>query len=88
MMNSVGKGATMNERKLVAVYRAKDNTQANLLRSTLENAGIRAMIDGDLLQGALGELPAGWASAPRIMVDEDDATNARSLLERWESSQK
>ena len=77
----------MSERRLVEVYRAKDSVQAHLLRSTLEEAGIRTLINGDLLQGALGELPAGWASSPRLLVEEDDAANARSLLERWESSQ-
>ena len=76
----------MSERRLVEVYRAKDSPQAHLLRSALEDAGIPALVEGDLLQGAVGELPVGWASAPRIMVEERDAAQARALLERWESS--
>ena len=76
----------MNERRLVEVYRAKDSPQAHLMRLALEDEGIRALVEGDLLQGAIGELPVGWASAPRIMVEETDATKARSILERWESS--
>jgi hypothetical protein len=76
----------MSEGRLVEVYRAKDSLQAHLLRSALEAAGIHALVEGDLLQGAVGELPVGWSSAPRIMVEEHDATRARTLLERWESS--
>lgn len=77
---------TIGERRPVEVYRAKDSLQAHLLRSILEEEGIPALVDGDMLQGAVGELPAGWASAPRIMVEERNATQARALLERWESS--
>jgi hypothetical protein len=76
----------MSEGSLVEVYRAKDSPQAHLLRTALEDAGIRALVEGDLLQGAVGELPLGWASAPRIMVEECHATQARAFLERWESS--
>jgi hypothetical protein len=76
----------MSEGRLVEVYRAKDSPQAHLLRSALEGAGIRALIEEDLLQGAVGEIPAGWATSPRIMVEERDAAHARALLERWERS--
>jgi hypothetical protein len=55
----------------------------HLLRSALEGAGIRALIEGNLLQGAVGEIPAGWTTSLRIMVEERDAAHARALLERW-----
>jgi hypothetical protein len=76
----------MNERRLVEAYRAKDSTQAYMLKSALEGAGIRAVIEGDLLQGALGEIPVGWPTAPRIMVDESDAARACKILEQFERS--
>lgn len=76
----------MSEPRLVEVYRAKNSPQAHLLRSALEDAGIRAWVEGDLLQGAVGELPLGWSSAPRIMVEESDALRARTLLDRLENS--
>ena len=62
----------MSEGSLVEVYRAKHSPQAHLLKSALENAGIRAVVEGDLLQGAVGE-PGEWWAAPRIMVAECDA---------------
>jgi hypothetical protein len=80
------KELTMSGGRLVEVYRAQNSPQAHLLRSALEDAGIHALIDGDLLQGAVGQIPAGWASAPRILVEESDAAHARQLLESWERS--
>jgi hypothetical protein len=74
----------MIERRLVEVYRAKDNFQAHLVRSSLEGAGIQAFVEGDLLQGALGGIPVGWSTAPRIMVEEHHAKKAREILERFE----
>jgi hypothetical protein len=76
----------MNKQKRVEVYRAKDSPQAHLLQSALEEAGIRAAVEGDLLQGALGEIPVGWSTAPRIIVEESDAATARQILERLERS--
>jgi hypothetical protein len=73
----------MSERSLVEVYRAKHSPQAHLLKSALENAGIRAVIEGDLLQGAVGE-PGEWWAAPRIMVAECDAMKARAIIEQLE----
>ena len=72
----------MNARRLAEVYRAKDSAQAHLLKSALEDAGIRALVEGDLLQGALGEIPVGWSTAPRIMVEDSDAPKAREILAR------
>jgi hypothetical protein len=73
----------MSEPSWVEVYRAKDSPQAYLLKSALENAGIRATIEGDLLQGAVGE-PGEWWAAPRIMVAECDALRARAIIEQLE----
>jgi hypothetical protein len=73
----------MTEGRLVEVYRARDSLQAHLLRSALENAGIPALVQGDLLQGAFAA-PAEWFSAPRIVVEASDAVRACELLEQWE----
>jgi hypothetical protein len=73
----------MSERSWVEVYRAKDSLQAHLLKSALENAGINAAVEGDLLQGGVSQ-PGAWWAAPRIMVAECDAVRARTILERLE----
>jgi hypothetical protein len=73
----------MSERSLVEVYRAKHSPQAHMLRAALENAGIGAEIEGNLLQGDFGDLPP-WSAAPRIMVAKCDAMKARAILEQIE----
>jgi hypothetical protein len=67
---------------LIEVYRAKNLPQAHMIRIALEEAGIHANIDGALLQGAVGDLPIGWPTAPRILVDQTDAALARSIIDR------
>jgi hypothetical protein len=74
----------VNKQKLVEVYRAKDSPKAHLLKLALEEAGIPAVVEGDLLQGAVGEIPVGWSTAPRIVVEETDAMRARQILEQFE----
>jgi ribosomal protein L40E len=77
----------MNERALVEVYRARNSPQALALQQVLQEAGLRATIDNDLLQGVVGSLPMGWPTAPRIMVESKDAPRAREILERSEGAE-
>jgi membrane protease YdiL (CAAX protease family) len=65
---------------LVEVYRAGNFLQAHALRNALEAQGIRAIIDNESLQGALGEVPFGWSSAPKLLVAEKDEATARKLI--------
>ncbi len=74
----------MSEHKLVEVYRARDNIQAHLLKSGLADSGIQAVVEGDFLQGALGDIPLGWSTSPRIMVADIDETKAREILQQFE----
>ncbi len=76
---------TMDHTQLVEVYRARDTTHAHLLCAQLEEAGISAVVQGEQLQAAVGGLPTGWASAPRLVVAGDEAERARTLLEQWET---
>ncbi len=76
----------MREHNLVEVYRAKNVPQAVAFRQALEDAGIHVVIDNDFLQGAVGELPLGWTTAPRIVVARDDASRARQIIEHWEET--
>ena len=70
--------------RLVEVYRAANLAQAHAIRAVLEEADIRVAIHGELLQGAVGELPMGWPTSPRVLVAEDDAEAARELIEGME----
>ena len=62
------------------IYRAKNLPEAQVIRIALEQAGVACFIDGELLQGAVGELPMGWVTAPRIKVDASQASLALEII--------
>jgi predicted RNA-binding Zn-ribbon protein involved in translation (DUF1610 family) len=68
--------------KLIEIYRARNLPEAHTIRIALEEAGLRVLIEGELLQGVVGDLPMGWATAPRILVEESQVSAAREIIER------
>jgi hypothetical protein len=67
----------MNDSRLVEIYRAKDGIEAALIQDALEDAGIRVRVEGDLL---LVGRPCGWTMLPRLIVFENDAARASTIL--------
>lgn len=67
------------------LYEAASAIEAHMLRDLLRQVGLTAQIQGEHLQGALGELPA--AGLVRLVVDEPDYAAARALIDHWESAQ-
>ena len=67
--------------RLVEIYRAKGLPDAHIVRMRLEELGIPVLIENELLQGVVGELPFGWPPSPRILVGEDQAAAAREALQ-------
>ena len=70
--------------KYMEVYRARNVPEAHAIRMALEESGIRVLIEGELLQAAAGDLPLGWATAPRILVEESHLRSAREIIEKAE----
>ena len=66
----------------VEAYRAANSPQAYAIRFALENAGLRVLIENESLQDGIGEIPSGWPSAPRIMVEESQLVAAREFIDR------
>jgi hypothetical protein len=67
---------------VIAVFRGSDYIEAQLITGLLRNAGIEVFLQGALLQGALGDLPAtGHLS---IFVAESDRTAAQRIIEEYE----
>jgi hypothetical protein len=67
---------------VISVFRGSDYIQAQLLAGLLRQSGIDVFLQGAILQGGLGELPAlGHLS---ILVDESDRTAAQSLIAAYE----
>jgi hypothetical protein len=73
-------------RRFVEVYRARNVAQAHLITNALREAGIEAVLENDLLQGALGDLPPGWATAPRILVEQGGVEAARALIGPYDTA--
>ena len=67
----------------VELYRAGSLPEAHAIRIMLDAEGVEARVGNELLQGALGELPFGWATAPTIVVDRRDVPKAKYLLEEY-----
>ncbi len=67
------------------LYEASNTIEAHMILNLLKQAGLSARIDGEYLQGGVGELPA--IGLIRVMVDEADYTEARSIIQKWDSSQ-
>jgi hypothetical protein len=67
---------------VVSVFRGSDYIQAQLLTGLLREAGIEVFLQGALLQGGLGELPATGHLA--IFVDESDRTAAERIIAAYE----
>jgi hypothetical protein len=67
---------------VISVFRGSDYIQAQLVTGLLQQAGIDVFLQGALLQGALGDLPAtGHLS---IFVDESDRVAAQQIIAAYE----
>ena len=67
---------------MISVFRGSDYIQSQLLAGLLRQSGIEVFLQGAMLQGALGDLPAmGHLS---IMVDEKDLAAAELLIAAYE----
>lgn len=66
-------------------YEAQNSIEAHMLLHMLEQAGLSARVDGEYLQGAIGELQA--IGLVRVMVDDADYLAARKLIEEWDQQQ-
>lgn len=78
----------MSEPRLIEIYRATNTFEAHLMKAALEDAGIRVQVTGDFLNGAIGDIPVGWNTAPQILVMETDAEQARKVIDEIEAIQR
>ena len=70
---------------MIIVYRAANIADAHLIRQLLEAEGIPAFIQGEYLQGAVGELPANTEIL--LHVADENADAARAIVDEWESAE-
>lgn len=70
---------------MIIVYRAANVADAHLIRQMLESEGIPAFIQGEYLQGGIGELPANTEIL--VHVGDENAAAARTIIDAWESAE-
>ncbi|MFZ2753284.1 MAG: DUF2007 domain-containing protein [Lysobacteraceae bacterium] len=70
---------------MIIIYRAANIADAHLIRQLLEAEGIPAFIQGEYLQGAVGELPANTEIL--VHVADENADAARVVVDEWESAE-
>lgn len=69
---------------MVVVYEAEHVIDAHLMRGRLEAEGIAAVVLGEWLTGALGELPA--SGLLRVAVADAAADAARAVVAEWRAA--
>lgn len=68
-----------------SVFEASSGLDAHMVLNLLEQRGIGGHIEGEHLQGGIGELQAmGFV---RVMVAEQDYDEARRIVSEWEALQ-
>lgn len=68
-----------------SVFEASSGLDAHMVLNLLETHGIKGRVEGEYLQGGMGELQAmGFV---RVLVDEQDYAEASKIISEWESIQ-
>jgi Putative prokaryotic signal transducing protein len=67
------------------LYEAANGLEAHMIVNLLEQQGLKTRIDGEYLQGGIGELPA--AGLVRIMIAPEDYAAGRDFIQRWDAEQ-
>jgi hypothetical protein len=67
------------------LYEAQNSLEAHMILHMLEQAGLSARIDGEYLQGGIGDLQA--IGLVRVMVEDTDYAEGKSIIQEWDAKQ-
>ena len=67
------------------VFEASNGVEAHMMLHLLQQQGLQGRVDGEYLQGGVGELPA--VGLVRVVVDEADYEAARAVVVAFETAQ-
>lgn len=67
------------------LYEAQNTVEAHMVLNLLEQASLTARIDGEYLQGGIGEIQA--IGAVRVMIAEEDYSEGKLIVEEWDTRQ-
>jgi len=68
---------------LIKIFTAKNSIEANIVKGMLEANDVPAYIEGEYLQGAIGELAA--IDFVFVSVDEANESKALNLVNQYET---
>jgi hypothetical protein len=69
---------------MIKVYSAQNAVDAHIIKGMLAQQGIVARVDGEFLQGGIGELPL--IDLVTVSVSEEDYEKALKALQEYEGS--
>ena len=75
----------MSKPRMKKVFDALSNIEAHLVLHQLQQAGLDARIQGEHLQGGMGDLPA--LGNVRIIVNDTDEVEARQVIADWNDAE-
>lgn len=64
------------------LYDASNGLEAHLILNLLEQSGLSARIDGEYLEGGIGEIQT--MGIVRVMVEEADYEDAMTIIDAWD----
>ncbi|MFT5591947.1 MAG: hypothetical protein ACI8SR_000302 [Oceanicoccus sp.] len=67
------------------LYEAQNSIEAHMIVNLLEQAGMSGHVDGEHLQGGVGEIQV--SGLVRVMVEDADYVEALSIIKIWEAQQ-
>lgn len=69
-----------------SVFEAANSVEAHMIHNLLQQAGITSWIEGEHLQGGMGELQA--IGLIRVTVNDQDYQAAKEIIREWDARQK
>ena len=70
---------------MIKLYEAANGFDAHLVLDLLQYEGLTARIDGEYLQGGIGDLQA--FGMIRVMIKESDYERGKDVIKKWENGE-
>lgn len=68
---------------MITIYRAANSLDANMIKGLLTQYNIKSYIQGELLQGGMGELP--MADLVTVSVHNEHEAEAKKIVQDWQA---
>ena len=65
------------------IFTARDSLEANFVKSLLDQAGIEAVIEGELIQQIRGDIPLTMETLPKIVVRDSDLAATQTIIDEF-----